>query len=232
MIYTDGTHVITDQVDLTELHEFAKNKLGFPLRWFQDKPGRPHYDTITLSKKLAALAGGARSVTSRRIVEILREREMKASAVNSTSALQAMIRQIEGMNFRPNFARVFTAGRVHDIDLSNVRPEELRLIFSNEPAPADLRIAEEMEASVQQLAAAFNVPVELTDPTQPHESRSPTNVELHLLPQYAGKTCHLCGRAYPDTVLNIEAVIHHHAKAYTCTDTKDCRRARKRRRLR
>lgn len=164
MIYTDGTHVITDQVDLTELHEFAKSKLGFPLRWFQDKPGRPHYDTITLSKKLAALAGGARSVTSRRIVEILREREMKAS--------------------------------------------------------------------VQQLAAAFNVPVELIDPTQSQESRSPTNVELHLLPQYAGKTCHLCGRAYPATVLNIEDVIHHHAKAYTCIDNKDCRRARKRRRLR
>ena len=186
MIYTDGIHVITDQVDLTELHEFARTKLGFPLRWFQDKPGRPHYDTMALSKKLAALAGGAKTVTSRRIVEILKERQQK----------------------------IFPDGGP----------------WINESASVDITSFDALAACTAQIAAAFNVPVELLEPTHSHENRSPTNVELHLLPQYSGTTCHLCGRAYPATVLNIEAVIHHNAKEYTCINTTDCRRARRRRR--
>lgn len=56
------------------------------------------------------------------------------------------------------------------------------------------------------------------------------NIELHQLPKYHGASCHLCGRSYPSTVLNIEAVIHHKAKSYVCINTKECRRSRRKRR--
>lgn len=36
--------------------------------------------------------------------------------------------------------------------------------------------------------------------------------------------CAKCGRTYPETLLNIEAVIHHGAKEYVCIDTKVCRK--------
>lgn len=73
MIYTDGTHVITDQVDLEELHRFA-DRLGFKRHWFQDKPDRPHYDTLASSKKLRALELGAIKVSKQDIVRILQQR--------------------------------------------------------------------------------------------------------------------------------------------------------------
>lgn len=45
---------------------------------------------------------------------------------------------------------------------------------------------------------------------------------------HTGKRCVLCGRGHPDTVLNIEGHIHHHAKM-ECLDRKSCNRARKKR---
>lgn len=39
--------------------------------------------------------------------------------------------------------------------------------------------------------------------------------------------CARCGRTYPDTLLNIEAVIHHGSKEYLCIDTKACKKASK-----
>lgn len=55
-------------------------------------------------------------------------------------------------------------------------------------------------------------------------------VNMNLNQIHKGKCCHLCGRKYPDTVLNIEGWIHHHAKI-ACLDRKDCKKARKKRRL-
>lgn len=42
---------------LAELHAMA-NAIGVDNRWFQDKPGHPHYD-IALSKKALAIKHGA-----------------------------------------------------------------------------------------------------------------------------------------------------------------------------
>lgn len=77
------------------------------------------------------------------------------------------------------------------------------------------------------LADIYGVPSELIEGPEPPVQRTQTNIDLHQLPTYQGIECHLCKRTYPTTVLNIEAVIHHHAKAYTCVNTKDCRRARR-----
>jgi hypothetical protein len=73
MIYTDGTHIITDQKDLTELHAFAQ-RIGLRRSWFQDHR-HPHYDTLSLSTKAKALAAGAKLVTDRQLVEIKLKRE-------------------------------------------------------------------------------------------------------------------------------------------------------------
>ena len=43
---------------------------------------------------------------------------------------------------------------------------------------------------------------------------------------YKEHRCYLCGRCYPETVLNVEGFIHHHEKM-RCLDTKDCKRAAK-----
>ena len=52
------------------------------------------------------------------------------------------------------------------------------------------------------------------------------NKELNQMPQWIDKRCIYCGRKYPDTILNIEGVIHHHGR-YRCLDVKDCNQARK-----
>ena len=53
-----------------------------------------------------------------------------------------------------------------------------------------------------------------------------TEEHVNLNKIWTGKACVLCGRKYPETILNIEAVIHHHAKPQ-CLDTKDCNKFRK-----
>lgn len=69
---TKSCHMVTDQVDLTELHTMAE-KIGMRRAWFQDKPGRPHYD-LTPSRREAAVAAGAIETGCTDIARILRTR--------------------------------------------------------------------------------------------------------------------------------------------------------------
>lgn len=52
------------------------------------------------------------------------------------------------------------------------------------------------------------------------------NEDLNKLDIYKDKKCIYCGRKYPETILNIEGVIHHKGK-YRCLDQKTCKRKRK-----
>lgn len=52
------------------------------------------------------------------------------------------------------------------------------------------------------------------------------NEEMNKLDAYRNKKCFLCKRSYPETILNIEAVIHH-SKRYECFDQKKCKRIRR-----
>lgn len=70
----DSCHMITDQADLAELHEMAQ-KIGLKRAWFQDKPGRPHYD-LTKSRRDVAVECGAVQVSSRQALKILQERDI------------------------------------------------------------------------------------------------------------------------------------------------------------
>ena len=56
------------------------------------------------------------------------------------------------------------------------------------------------------------------------------NNELNQMPQWRGKVCIYCGRSYPDTIINIEGIIHHKGKS-RCLDVKDCNKARKKKKL-
>ena len=53
------------------------------------------------------------------------------------------------------------------------------------------------------------------------------NIDLSELDIYKNKTCVRCGRKYPETVLNIEGVIHHALGEYKCIDIKSCKRAKR-----
>ena len=48
------------------------------------------------------------------------------------------------------------------------------------------------------------------------------NIGLNKLDSWIHSCCCICGRSYPNTVLNIEAHIHHHA-SIICVDQKACR---------
>jgi hypothetical protein len=51
------------------------------------------------------------------------------------------------------------------------------------------------------------------------------NDELNSLAIYKDKECSICGRKHPNTILNIEGVIHHR-EPYRCIDYKSCRRTK------
>jgi hypothetical protein len=59
-------HMVADS--LGELHFFAR-RLSLKPEWFQDKPGRPHYD-VSKNKREAAVFWGAIETDERRIVEV------------------------------------------------------------------------------------------------------------------------------------------------------------------
>jgi uncharacterized protein DUF4031 len=65
------SHLVTDNPDLTELHEFAAS-IGLQRRWFQTGKHafRPHYD-VTDSKRTAAIAAGATPIDVFDLVDIL-----------------------------------------------------------------------------------------------------------------------------------------------------------------
>jgi hypothetical protein len=70
MIYLDTSgHLVTDG-DIEELHEFAEN-LGLKREWFQDHR-HPHYDCTTERMRQKAWRRGARKITPREVIEILR----------------------------------------------------------------------------------------------------------------------------------------------------------------
>lgn len=53
------SHLFTDEVDQTELHEFAES-IGLRRSWFQSYPDRPwhnHYDVVDSIRTRAILAG-------------------------------------------------------------------------------------------------------------------------------------------------------------------------------
>jgi len=47
------------------------------------------------------------------------------------------------------------------------------------------------------------------------------NEELNKSKEYRDKPCYICGRKYPETILNIEGFIHHGHK-FRCLDIKSC----------
>jgi len=53
------------------------------------------------------------------------------------------------------------------------------------------------------------------------------NKELNKLPAWINKKCKYCKRGYPDTVLNIEGVIHFNGEL-KCLDVNDCNKYRRR----
>lgn len=56
-----------------------------------------------------------------------------------------------------------------------------------------------------------------------------SNVELGKSPQWKDCGCVRCGRTPSETVLNIEAVIHHGVLQLLCVDLKDCAKKAKKR---
>ncbi len=57
-------------LDVEALHAMA-SRIGVDRRWFQNKPGFPHYD-ICKSKRAIAVSLGAVEVDRRRFVELVR----------------------------------------------------------------------------------------------------------------------------------------------------------------
>jgi hypothetical protein len=70
MVYTDRIHLVAYSLD--ELHEFAA-KIGMPITWFQDKK-KPHYDLFG-RKKGAAIKAGAKVISTKEIVKLIKESE-------------------------------------------------------------------------------------------------------------------------------------------------------------
>lgn len=78
-------HLISDQLDPAELHEFATGKLGLRRSYFQPgkrlgdggpDPGGDHYD-LTLGKRAQAVKLGARQISAQELVTITaRKREI------------------------------------------------------------------------------------------------------------------------------------------------------------
>lgn len=72
-------HMITDNIDLEELHLMAKN-VGMKREWFQNKK-YPHYDLVK-SRREHAIELGATPISCRELVMILRERKLKMEQIN------------------------------------------------------------------------------------------------------------------------------------------------------
>jgi len=56
--------------------------------------------------------------------------------------------------------------------------------------------------------------------------KSEINEDLNKLDVWKDKKCIYCGRKYPETLLNIEGVIHHNTEM-RCLNVKDCNKAMK-----
>ncbi len=71
-----SSHMFTDQVDLSELHELAR-RIGCRLEWFQEHDTAPHYD-LTAVRRQSAVDAGAHQVDHRTAVSIWHRRQMEA----------------------------------------------------------------------------------------------------------------------------------------------------------
>ena len=60
------SHMAADT--LNELHQMA-HSIGIDLKWFQDKPNKPHQD-ICKTKKVLAIQNGAKLVDDKEIIKM------------------------------------------------------------------------------------------------------------------------------------------------------------------
>lgn len=72
-LYRESCHLVTDSVDLTELHQLAE-LIGLRRDYFQRHPLLPHYD-LTASKRREAIAAGARPISFTRLSTLIQERK-------------------------------------------------------------------------------------------------------------------------------------------------------------
>ncbi len=66
-------HMVAESLD--QLHAMA-DRIGVHRRWFQDKPGFPHYD-ICVAKRRLAVANGAKEISWHELVEFRRKQQTK-----------------------------------------------------------------------------------------------------------------------------------------------------------
>lgn len=67
-------HMLADTTE--ELHAMA-DRIGIARRWFQNKPGFPHYD-ICKSKRVLAVNAGAVEIDRKKFVELVHALRAKA----------------------------------------------------------------------------------------------------------------------------------------------------------
>lgn len=65
-------HMFSSDVDLTELHQMAKN-IGMKIEWFQEHKVAPHYD-LTKSRRDLAISLGAIEVNRKDASKIWKQR--------------------------------------------------------------------------------------------------------------------------------------------------------------
>lgn len=72
MVYTDGIHLVADELD--ELHRFARN-ITLSKCWFHNPRGKnhPHYDIICAHKLQRAYDYGAKPVTKKELLRIIQK---------------------------------------------------------------------------------------------------------------------------------------------------------------
>jgi hypothetical protein len=69
VIVTDGTHLMSSDGNLVELHAFAK-RLGLKPGWFQGHARHLHYDLTTGRMSRKAVYLGAKVVLTRELVRL------------------------------------------------------------------------------------------------------------------------------------------------------------------
>lgn len=84
MVTSRWCHLMSDQLDPSELHRFAR-RIGLRRTWFQHKPDDPvhdHYD-VTLSRRAAAIRAGAVQIDAYGLGELLRRRRAAVRVLES-----------------------------------------------------------------------------------------------------------------------------------------------------
>lgn len=71
--HSESCHLITDSVDLSELHRLAES-IGLKRAYFQNHKLMPHYD-LTASKRRDAIAAGAKPISFTRLSALIQGRK-------------------------------------------------------------------------------------------------------------------------------------------------------------